>query len=215
MEAGRLALEAVGGLIGWLALGFGLARRAGRPFADHGFGLRRAGRRWLIGVGLAVLSLGAALTMSRLTGDPVQRAPLDPGGVASALPILGALVLVATAQEGVCRGWLLTRLAERAGAWAAILRTSLLFAALHLATPGGTALFILNMFVFGLALAIWAIRDKALWGPVGFHAAWNVGLRLLSGAGPGGLEGGAAAFLALLGLLGAQVWLWRRDATSR
>jgi membrane protease YdiL (CAAX protease family) len=215
MEAGRLALEAVGGLIAWLVLGFVLARRAGRPFADHGFGRHHAARRLLIGVGLALMSLGASLALSRLADGTARPLSFRPGQWVSALPAFAALSLVALAQEGVCRGWLLTGLARRAGAPAAITLTSLAFAALHLALPGVTGLFMLNMFAFGVALAIWAMREATLWGPIGFHAAWNVGLYLLMGEGPGGREGGFPTLLALLAVLAVQAWLWRRDATSR
>lgn len=212
MEPGSLALEAVGGLTAWLALGLWLARG---DFSNHGFHRRHAGRQGLTGMILGLFAMGMSIVIWSFAGKPGQGWTLRPSQPGPGPAILAALVLVAVAQEVICRGWLLTRLAKRVGTPAAITLTSLGFAGLHLAVPGVTGLSLLDMFVFGLALAIWAIRTGALWGPISFHAVWNVGLAVLAGDGPGGFEGNLPTLWALLGVLGLQAWLWARDKTSR
>lgn len=215
MEPGCLVLEAVGGLMAWLALGFGLARRAGADFRDHGFQLHHALGRGLVGAMLGLSVLGVSRAILVVVAGPAQGLNHPLGGAVLGFSMLAVMAFVALAQEGVCRGWLLTRLIRRVGAPTAIMVTSLGFAALHAIEPGMTGLLLLNMFVFGLALAVWAIREGALWGPIGFHTAWNMGLQRLAGEGPGGVEASLPTLVALLGLLGLQAWLWRRDATSR
>ena len=65
----------------------------------------------------------------------------------------------------------------RAHRWAAVLLTSVVFAALHGGNKAVSPLAMANLFFAGILLALAYARYERLWFPIGIHLAWN----LLSG----------------------------------
>lgn len=103
---------------------------------------------------------------------------------------------VATLEEFVVRGYLLTNVAEgvrgyasddRAAVLAAISSTAVLFGALHAANPDGTALSFLTITLAGVVLGVAYAATGRLAFPIGLHTTWNVGLGPLFGLPVSGL----------------------------
>ncbi|MBD3348264.1 MAG: CPBP family intramembrane metalloprotease [Candidatus Eisenbacteria bacterium] len=130
------------------------------------------------GVGLAVLVLGVIFAFSIMIGSIRVEglARPAPEGTSVSAYLIGALVaffLVGLYEELMFRGYVLQRLNERAGKWASILVSSILFAVLHGANPGADVFGIFNTTIIAVILAVLYFRTRSLWMPVGFHFAWN------------------------------------------
>jgi uncharacterized protein len=161
-----------------------------------------AGLGAMAAIELAPVLLGAA----RLA--PAPRGPALAWGAAWALTAL----LVAAAQEGWLRGWLLARTAERWGFRRAALATSGLFVLLHagagiLVLPlGGVVLGGAGLFLFGLTAAASVRRTGSIAWAVGAHAGWDYVQGFVLGAPAYGAPPGAGSLL-LVQPRGGWAWL--------
>ena len=132
------------------------------------------------------------------------------------------LLVAASGEEILVRGYPLRVLVERWGRWPALALTSAVFTLLHGANPHVGGIAFLNIILAGVLLGIVCLKTGDLWWAIGVHTGWNLatgfvadlpvsGLRLVdaplievsaAGAvlwagGDFGLEGGLAATLAL------------------
>ena len=148
----------------------------GRPFRS--IGLWGTGRLWkgMRGMVWALLLFGLSLGLAAVTGN-LHWAGFAPAGVGPALLwtilTLGFYVIQGPAEEVMARGYLLPALGARGGLWVGVLVSSLLFAAGHLLNPNLSVLAVVNLFLYGVFAALYALREECLWGIFGFHAAWN------------------------------------------
>ncbi|MEJ5240807.1 MAG: type II CAAX endopeptidase family protein [Anaerolineales bacterium] len=205
-----------------------------RAFATLGF-LRQSalpayGRGFLVGViliGVVVFLLwllGAEITLVSVTTPWWWR-------VMAAFLLLPAWMVQGAAEETLLRGWVLPVISVRHGLAIGLAASVILFAALHAFNPGLTPLALVNLALFGLFAALYALREGTLWGVCACHSAWNwalgsvLGLAVSGGefeqgilnlqingpewitGGAFGPEGGLVTTIALLLALG---WLFSR-----
>ena len=204
-------------------------------------GLERAGAGWKYLRGLAV-GLGmftAAVAVSAALGY-IDFEAGDPAG--QGWPALGGVLLVfigwtvqGPAEEALTRGWLLPVIGARYKPWLGVLVSSLLFAVMHSLNPNLSPIAMLNLFLFGLFAALYALAEGGLWGVFSIHAVWNwaqgnvFGFEVSGNAAPGGTllnlmevgpdaitggpfgpEGGLAVSLVLLVSIAAVILAARR-----
>lgn len=117
------------------------------------------------------------------------------------------LALQAAVTEELWMRALLFRLLWRAfGPAPAFTVAAAVFAALHLANPGATALAGATVAVAGLMFcALYALTGR-LWVPIGLHLAWNLAQGYLFGATVSGTDLGSS-ILVSTGRPGAETWL--------
>lgn len=173
--------------------------------------------------GLSLPMLRAAL-VAMTTGVRYER--VHGLGISHVMLWLAVYIALASREELAFRGYPLQMLSKRFGAWPALFLMALLFAAEH-ALGGWTwwqALFGsgVGALLFGAA----AVRTQGLAVPIGLHAAWNFGDRMLSGKGTDGLWRPVAEADAVLRVEIAQwlayvlimlaatllIWYWPRRA---
>lgn len=141
-------------------------------------GLEPRGALWRIGRGLltGVLLYSAALGICAALGYVVVQ-PEPQRQVRSAVPgvllILIGWLVQGSAEELICRGWLLPVLGVRVRPWVGLLLSALLFAALHSFNAHLSGPALLNLLLFGLFAGLYALREGSLWGIGALHAAWN------------------------------------------
>ncbi len=162
-----------------------------RPFATLGFSrqrvLRLYGRGFLLGVGLIFLTLlliwvlGVRISLQPSETPWSQRLLL-------VILVIPAWVVQGAAEEVLTRGWLLPLLTVRHGLGIGVFASAMLFAALHVLNPGVTLLALLNLFLFGVFAAWYALREGSLWGICGCHSAWNWALGNLLGLSVSGMS---------------------------
>jgi hypothetical protein len=85
-----------------------------------------------------------------------------------------AMVMVAMAEELLVRGYLLTNFMDSMSKYAALIVSSLLFAAAHMLNPNTSWLGIANIVLAGLVLGIYYVHQRNLWFPIGMHFTWNL-----------------------------------------
>ena len=226
-------------LVGW---GCG-ALLEGLPLRALGWALHRGWARDLLFgslIGAASLVLAGAIAAApggfhfTLTG--IGMWPM----VAKTL-VSSALIFICAgaAEEVLFRGYPLQTVLRSWPAWAALIPTSLAFAAIHLDNPNTVRGFtFINTTLAGLWLGVAYLRTRSLWFPLGIHWAWNWTMGAVLGlpvsgineitpepllmravdqgpawltGGAYGIEGGAACTLVLLI---STFFIWRTRLVS-
>jgi membrane protease YdiL (CAAX protease family) len=207
-----------------------------RPFWTLGYerqgALAKYGRGFLLGglmfaAAVGILALAGAMVPEE--GDPSKQGTAAILGV---LLVLSGWIVQGGAEEILTRGWMLPVLGARYRPWIGIAVSSLFFAAMHGLNDGLSVLAVVNLALFGLFAALYALREGSLWGISALHSAWNwvqgnfFGLEVsgmqaggtlwnLKTQGPDWLSGGAfgpeggAAVSAVLLIGIAVILLWR------
>jgi len=104
---------------------------------------------------------------------------VEAGGSGVGAAIMGALILLlgwlvqGAAEEVLFRGFLLQVIGSRFGVLAGVLITSILFALLHIFNANLGMIAILNLVLFGVFVAFYALQEGSLWGVFAVHSFWN------------------------------------------
>ncbi|MET1231804.1 MAG: CPBP family intramembrane glutamic endopeptidase, partial [Candidatus Limnocylindrales bacterium] len=131
--------------------------------------------------------------------QPTSRIPAVEGGLATLIVVVGAAVVAPIAEEVFFRGFALTAWQRDLGARAALIRSSVFFALVHIANVGGVtfgdaaseALLQVAVIVpLGFVLG-WAYQRHGIGASIAGHVGYNSTLLLLAAAA-GQLGGGAA-----------------------
>ncbi|HEX8776087.1 MAG TPA: type II CAAX endopeptidase family protein [Pyrinomonadaceae bacterium] len=147
-------------------------------------------------------------------------------------------ILAGAAEEVLFRGYPLQTVLRSWPAWAALIPSSVAFAAIHLDNPNTVRGFtFINTTLAGVWLAVAYLRTRSLWFPLGIHWAWNWTMGAVLGlpvsgiskitpqplmraadqgpawltGGSYGIEGGAACTLVLLI---STFFIWRTRLVS-
>jgi uncharacterized protein len=119
---------------------------------------------------LPALALGAA----RLNATPQNEAGLGPFLFLAFLLALGS-----AGEELLFRGYGFQLLLRSFGAYAAVVPTAAVFAAMHANNPDVSPLGLINTAGFGIVFGYAFLRSHDLWLPIGLHFGWNFTLPLL------------------------------------
>jgi membrane protease YdiL (CAAX protease family) len=158
-------------LWGWLAV------YEKRPFWT--IGLERTGAlfKYLrgLGVGLAmfVASIGISAALGYISfedGDPQQQGLAALGGV---LLVFVGWMVQGAAEETVTRGWLLPVIGARYRPLLGVVVSSVIFAVFHLFNPNLGPIAVINLALFGVFTAFYALYEGGVWGVFSIHAVWN------------------------------------------
>jgi len=123
-----------------------------------------------LGAGFLIFSLAVAvaalLGVYRISGE---------GDASDLLPaLIGPAIFAAVSEELIFRGILFRWIEEFGGSWMALLLTSAIFGAAHLANPNASPIAAVGIaFEAGVMLGAAYMLTRSLWLPMGLHAAWN------------------------------------------
>lgn len=84
-----------------------------------------------------------------------------------------AWIIQGASEEIMIRGHMLPKLGVKVGAVLAIIISSAYFGLLHLGNPGVSKISILNLILFGVFSAVYALQEKSILGVCALHSAWN------------------------------------------
>ncbi len=144
-----------------------------RSLLSMGFTRGRTLSKYLAGYGVGVLMIVAAYLIALAFGSVRFE------GLAAQIPWLMLFLLFVgfliqgMSEEVMVRGYLMVSLANRVSITAAVLISSMIFAAMHLFNSGITVLSVVNLFLFGIFAAVIFLRTDNIWLIAGFHSAWN------------------------------------------
>ena len=163
-------------LVAALIAGWALLALDGRSPGALGFHVGRTSlSETAKGVGLGVaLGLAVVGAIALLGGATWAAQPGTLGGwLSGAVGAMLFFAIPAAAEEALLRGYPLQALAEAWGAGIALLVTSIVFGALHVANPGATALGLANVVAAGVLLGVVYLKTASLWWATGAHLGWN------------------------------------------
>jgi membrane protease YdiL (CAAX protease family) len=148
-----------------------------RPVWTLGYESRDALVRYARGFLLGLLMFGSSVgilwafgAVSREQGDPARQGAAALGGI---LFVLLGWIIQGGAEEVLVRGWVLPVVGARLRPWVGLLVSSLLFATMHALNAGLTVLAFVNLALFGVFAALYALREGSLWGISALHSSWN------------------------------------------
>jgi hypothetical protein len=148
-----------------------------RSFATLGLERNGALVKFMRGVGLGALTMivwtGLSLGMGGVrveNGAPHQQGAVAIGGVVLALL---ARLIQSPAEEIIFRGWVLPTVGARTRTWIAVIVSSFAFAIPHSLDLDRSPLAIVNIALFGVFLACYALYEGSIWGVCGWHVAYN------------------------------------------
>ncbi len=151
-------------------------RLEGRPLGSVGVALHPRWKNELaMGMAAGTGMLVAVASVERLLG--VASFSLGPSHAVGVVLAGGfyvlALMVAASVEELIFRGYPFQRLAEVAGPAIAVIVASIVFGAAHLRNPFQSWISTINTALVGVMRAVCYLRTRALWLPIGIHFAWN------------------------------------------
>jgi len=140
-------------------------------------GMERRGwlSKYVRGAILGIVMIAAAVGLSMAFGFVA----LEGSGIAIEVALGGSMLLLVgwvvqgAAEEALFRGFLLPILGTRYGLVTGVLTSSALFALLHLFNANLSLLAVLNLMLFGMFAAFYALTEEGLWGVFAVHSLWN------------------------------------------
>lgn len=151
--------------------------REKRSFKSIGLQGKKKGIKFGVGFGLATLSMTITALLTVLLGEGTINA--DPTRVVglAALPYI-MIVLIgwfvqASAEEVLFQGWFMPKATKMYGPIIGVAMSAFIFALFHAFNPGMTILPFINLTLYGVFAALYAIYEEGIMGVVGYHIAWN------------------------------------------
>ncbi len=137
-------------------------------------GLSKKGvRSYPIGLLVGVLMFAVMLGFSVLFGAVKVNGVSSHFSLPYVLFFFLAYVVQGFAEELFCRGYLMVTLGKGLPLKFAVIASSFAFMGLHTANPATSPLAYLNLFLFGVFMALYMIRTGDIFGAAAIHAVWN------------------------------------------
>jgi len=167
-----------------------------RPFWT--MGLEKGGavtkylRGMLIGLVMFAASIGLSAGFGFIAVDDRGTQTRGLAALVGVLLVLLGWMVQGAAEEAVTRGWLLPVIGARYKPLWGILISSLVFMIYHGLNPNLSGIALLNLFLFGVFAALYALYEGGMWGVFSIHTIWNwtqahvFGFEVSGGSRPGG-----------------------------
>jgi len=176
-----IAEPIVGNVVGFLPIYLGLwawlRLSSKRPFWSLGLESPGATRHALGGVLIAALMMAVTAGLAIISGATAGKSQMT-GLTALGIRLLSlmAYLVQGPGEEVLFRGWLLAVIGARYRPWIGVLVSSLVFSLVHAGSMPMAPLVplaFLNLFLFGIFAAFYALSEGGLWGICVWHAVWN------------------------------------------
>lgn len=139
-------------------------------FFNMGFSLKNKGFDLFLGVGVGTILISLGFIFLIAMGYlEVLAINID---LINLLGSIILMILVSIHEEVIVRGYLLNSMMGVSNKYFALILSSLLFGAMHLANPNISTISFINIVLAGLLLGISYIHTKNLWFPIALHFSW-------------------------------------------
>lgn len=154
-------------------------------------GFRKKG--WVIdylkGMLLGVLLFGISYLVCFVSGSvAVEGMDLSGKTILYVVGFFLGYLIQGMAEEALCRGYLLVSLSRRCSMVLSVVLSSLFFSMLHGMNQGVTLLAYVNLFLFGVFMALLFIRCENIWIVGAVHSVWNFAQGNLFGVQVSGMK---------------------------
>lgn len=178
-------------------------RVEGRGFPTLGFERPAWLLKYLRGCLIGLFTFSASVALMAPFGF-VDTEPSDPARVG--LSALGGVVIVlllgwliqGAAEEILTRGWMLPVISVRHKPALGIAVSSFFFALIHGLNPNISLLALVNLLLYGVFAALYALREGSLWGICAFHSIWNWAQGNVYGLSVSGQDTGVGSVINLM-----------------
>ncbi len=169
--ASPIVENVIGFLPFYLAIWMWLRVSSKRTFRSLGLETGDALRHLLGGARTALVMIGVVAAVAIASGaEPVPSQTPRLAALGIALASLVGYLIQGTAEEILFRGWLLPVLGARYNPALGLFVSAMFFSLAH---GGNPPLAMLNLFLFGVFAACYALSEGGLWGIGAWHAVWN------------------------------------------
>jgi membrane protease YdiL (CAAX protease family) len=130
-------------------------------------------KHYFSGLGIGIVMFALIVLASNLLGG-METSWNSSGFKLNVIVIIFlGFVIQGGTEEVIYRGWLLPILGAKYNLKLSIIISSVMFALLHSMNPGMTIMPVINLTLFGVFAALFALAEDSIWGICGFHSAWN------------------------------------------
>lgn len=143
-----------------------------RPFT-LGFSKQGAFCEYVCGLGIGFLLFGAVYVIMLISGEAKFVGFNFDVSYTTVLIFLLGFIIQGASEEILLRGYFFVTTAANSNVLLAIISSSALFGALHIANGGFTLLAFVNLFLFGVFAAMYFLRRGSIWGICAVHSVWN------------------------------------------
>ena len=152
-------------------------------------GIKKAGKKYFIGIVIAALLLIAIVLFSCLVGAASFERQTQKVSPLSIVVWLGAFMVQGASEEIMCRGFLQGTLQDKLGTRLAVAVSSTVFVGMHLlktdlmdSKPVFALLGIVNLYLISWLFSALVIRTGSIVAACGLHSFWNFALSILMGS---------------------------------
>jgi len=151
-------------------------------------------KEYAVGFFFGILALAAVVGFSLAFGSVSFVGISGKGNAFFIVALLLGYAVQGFSEEILCRGYLMTALGRSMPLWMAVISSAFAFAALHVGNAGYSLLAFVNVFLFGVLMALYMIRRGSIWGAAALHAAWNFAEGVLTDFRVSGMPSAASIF---------------------
>ena len=160
-----------------------------RKLSTLGFQKKGCVLEYVKGAALGLLLFGIVYILCYVSGSlSVEGVSLSGETVLYVVGFFAGYLIQGMAEEVLCRGYLLVSLSRRCSVTLSVVLSSLFFSMLHGMNQGVTLLAHINIFLFGLFLALLFIRWENIWIVGALHSIWNFAQGNLFGIQVSGMQ---------------------------
>lgn len=134
-------------------------------------------KKYFRGLVIGLIMFSASVGISALFGFiTFERGEAGQQGLvvlASVLLVFVGWMVQGAAEEAITRGWLMPVIGARYSPLLGVIVSSIVFAIYHSLNPNLNPIAILNLLLFALFAALFALYEGSLWGIFSIHSVWN------------------------------------------
>ncbi|SCG82547.1 hypothetical protein DW1_0940 [Proteiniborus sp. DW1] len=151
-----------------------------RPFASIGLRSNKKLKKYLIGSLVAIAMqlfyfiVVLLFGLAEIVSEPIHAtAGFGTSAISLVFLFLIGFMIQGASEEVVVRGWMMPVLSKHYKVSTAIILSSAFFGFLHILNPNISLLSIVNLILYGVFAALYALNDQCLWGIFAQHSIWN------------------------------------------
>lgn len=144
-----------------------------RKLITTGFTKKGIVSQYLIGLAAGIVIFSAAVGIAAVTGAVTINGNPDKLNIPLYLALIVGWFFQGMSEEAVCRGFCLVSMSRKLPLPAAVIFSSLAFAAIHLGNHGLTPLAFFNLTLFGIFAGVVFLRTGNIWLVSAIHSMWN------------------------------------------
>lgn len=146
-------------------------------------------------IGLLMISIIAVAIVVFGKGQFILNKSLDISFIVPFIFMIIAWIIQGASEEIMMRGHMMQTLGIKISPIVAIIISSSYFGILHFGNPGIAPLAVVNLILFGIFAAVYAIYENSLWGVCAIHSAWNFAQGNIFGFLVSGTESGVPSII--------------------